>query len=127
MCHRSCHKDNKSNNTQYVQLKRNLGILVLFTFLGLPWLLIVAVSVVAEVGVYVIQPAVLIITRTSSVCDQSSQTERSTTVLETNWQIKRCKLSGGISRCGSTQSTMRAYHKIVMNNIHCLKTGQTIA
>ena len=49
MCYRSCHKDNR-NNAQYFQFKKNLGILVLlFIFLGLPWLFIVAGSLVNEV------------------------------------------------------------------------------
>ena len=61
MCHRSCHKDSKNNTTQYSQFKKNLGILVLlFTFLGLPWLFIVTGSFVSIV-VRNIKPAVVII------------------------------------------------------------------
>ena len=41
MCHRSCRKEEESLSTSTSELKKSLGILILlFTFLGLPWLVI---------------------------------------------------------------------------------------
>ena len=61
MCHR---RDNNNTIQQHSQFKKNLGILfLLLTFLGLPWLIIVTVSVVARTTnpYYSFQPAVVII------------------------------------------------------------------
>ena len=58
MCYRSSHKkDHQLQNTPSSELKKNLGILVLlFTFLGLPWLFITTVLFFArgEVVFYVV-------------------------------------------------------------------------
>ena len=44
VCYRSCRKKEKHNTTTRSELKKNLGVLVLlFTFLGLPWLFVVTV------------------------------------------------------------------------------------
>ena len=44
MCCRSCRKKEKHNATTRSDLRKNLGVLVLlFTFLGLPWLFVVTV------------------------------------------------------------------------------------
>ena len=53
MCYRSRHTNDQLQNAPNSELKKNLGILVLlFTFLGLPWLFVVTVLVFG-IGVFI--------------------------------------------------------------------------